>query len=103
MRNWWASTYVINQLIYLSRWRKYTCLFTGIAGGGMYTHSGAAAEYVCLPHDPNIITNGVIQNKHGGISYIYGAEYEDNFFGKKIYKTTMHHVQSATLHQDQLF
>lgn len=59
-------------------------MFTGIAGEGMYTHSGAASEYVCLPHDPNIITNGVTQNPWGEISYIYGAEYEDNFFGQNL-------------------
>jgi hypothetical protein len=26
----------------------------GYAGGGMYSQGGSAAEYVCLPHDPNL-------------------------------------------------
>ena len=78
-------------------------MFTGIAGEGMYTHSGAASEYVCLPHDPNIITNGVTQNPWGDISYIYMVLNTRKISLVKIYKTTMHHVQSATLQQDQLF
>jgi hypothetical protein len=34
----------------------------GYAGVGMYGKSGAAAEYVCLPHDPNLITNLALTN-----------------------------------------
>jgi hypothetical protein len=32
----------------------------GYAGGGMYQRNGSAAEYVCLPHDPNLITQDKI-------------------------------------------
>lgn len=50
----------------------------------MYTDSGAAAEYVCLPYDPNLITNVTTKNKNGDGSYIYGVEYEDNFYGQNL-------------------
>ncbi|XP_052075861.1 uncharacterized protein LOC127713948 [Mytilus californianus] len=47
----------------------------GFAGGGLYTLAGSAAEYVCLPPDPNYI-------KNSGPDYgrMYGAEVIGNFF-----------------------
>jgi hypothetical protein len=58
----------------------------GYAGGGMYDQSGAAAEYVCLPRDPNLITNVVSTNPWGHTTHIYGAEYEDNVFGSNVFQ-----------------
>ena len=52
----------------------------GYAAGGWYQHSGAAAEYVCLPQDPNLITNAVSTNPLGLTTHIYGAEYECFWF-----------------------
>jgi hypothetical protein len=49
--------------------------FTGFAGGGHYNEQGNAAEYVCLPPDPNFVkTKGP---DHGRM---YGAEYDSNNF-----------------------
>lgn len=49
---------------------------TGFAGGGYYGESGSAAEYVCLPPDPNYVkTSGGADNGH-----MYGAEFNSNFF-----------------------
>ncbi|CAG2246629.1 unnamed protein product [Mytilus edulis] len=46
------------------------------AGGGYYGESGSAAEYVCLPPDPNYVkTSGGADNGH-----MYGAEFNSNFF-----------------------
>ncbi|CAG2196789.1 unnamed protein product [Mytilus edulis] len=48
----------------------------GYAGGGYYDETGSAAEYVCLPPDPNYVkTKGSTGNGH-----MYGAEFDDNVF-----------------------
>ena len=57
----------------------------GYAGGGMYGKSGAAAEYVCLPHNPNLITNLALTNPWGNTTHIYGTEYQDNAFGSNVF------------------
>ncbi|KAJ8314242.1 hypothetical protein KUTeg_008803 [Tegillarca granosa] len=65
------------------RWGRKECpnatelVYSGFAGGSHYTHGGGAAEYVCLPRDPEF---GVQQNV-GAYGYIYGAEYQTNYFG----------------------
>ena len=56
----------------------------GYAAGGWYQKSGAAAEYVCLPQAPNLITNAVSTNPLGLTTHIYGAEYEDDVFGSNV-------------------
>ena len=71
-----GSTYI--------RWGKSKCpannmtelIYSGFAGGGHYNEKGNAAEYVCLPPDPNFVkTKGP---DHGRM---YGAEYDSsNFF-----------------------
>ncbi|XP_063414844.1 short-chain collagen C4-like [Mytilus trossulus] len=72
-----GSTYVI--------WGRKQCpnhtdteqVYSGYAGGGYYSNPGSAAEYVCLPPDPDFEkTSG----DDGG--RMYGAEYETDFFGK---------------------
>ena len=50
----------------------------------MYDKVGAAAEYVCLPHDPNLFTSVASTNTWPGKTHIYGAEYEDNVFGSNV-------------------
>ncbi|VDH96285.1 Hypothetical predicted protein [Mytilus galloprovincialis] len=45
------------------------------AAGGNYGEAGSAAEYVCLPPDPNYVkTSGL------GYGHMYGAEFYGNFF-----------------------
>ena len=64
-----------------TRWGKSTCpsisgttlVYAGRAGGTWYQHKGGAANYLCMPDDPDYLsyTPGV-----QGHSYVYGAEYE---------------------------
>ena len=48
-------------------------LYTGVAAGSDYTHSGGVANTQCLPLDP---TWGYYRDGHQRASYIYGAEYQ---------------------------
>ncbi|VDI47796.1 Hypothetical predicted protein [Mytilus galloprovincialis] len=54
--------------------------FHSFAGGGYYDEAGSAAEYVCLPPDPNYVkTSG---NDDGRM---YGGEFNSNFFSSNAY------------------
>ncbi|XP_021355218.1 uncharacterized protein LOC110451497 isoform X2 [Mizuhopecten yessoensis] len=67
----------------VTRWGRRDCpanittkVYSGYAGGSMFTSTGAAAEYVCMPNDPiwgphKDLVNG------DGVGFIYGAEYEE--------------------------
>ncbi|XP_071126811.1 uncharacterized protein [Mytilus edulis] len=64
------------------RWGRKQCphndtelVYSGYTGGGHYNNPGSAAEYVCLPPDPNYV-------KTSGLDYgrMYGAEFDSNFF-----------------------
>ncbi|XP_052077984.1 short-chain collagen C4-like [Mytilus californianus] len=71
-----GSTYII--------WGRKQCpnntdteqVYSGYVGGGMYDQPGSAAEYVCLPPDPDFGRTSGYDNGR-----MYGAEYETNFFG----------------------
>ena len=64
-----------------TRWGKSSCpsvsgttlVYTGRAGGTYPSHKGGAANYLCMPDDPDYLsyTPGV-----QGWSYVYGAQYE---------------------------
>ncbi|KAL3881103.1 hypothetical protein ACJMK2_027565 [Sinanodonta woodiana] len=64
------------------RWGRTTCpsgntelVYNGVAAGSYYEHDGAAANTLCLPHDP-------VWNKHSdhvnNYSMIFGAEYRES-------------------------
>ncbi|XP_076088925.1 uncharacterized protein LOC143059328 [Mytilus galloprovincialis] len=60
--------YVLNTRSVYTRWGRKDCplnetelIYTGIVGGGYYTHKGAPSNYVCLPHDPDFIHGDKIQ------------------------------------------
>ncbi|XP_076070774.1 uncharacterized protein LOC143042376 [Mytilus galloprovincialis] len=61
------------------RWGRKQCPSNNTelvySGGGHYANTGSAAEYVCLPSDPNYV-------KTSGKDYgrMYGGEFDDNFF-----------------------
>ncbi|KAL3874763.1 hypothetical protein ACJMK2_037733 [Sinanodonta woodiana] len=66
-----GSTYV--------RWGRTICpgngtelVYKGFAGGSHFSHSGSAADFLCLTEEP------IMGNYVGGTStgYVYGAEYE---------------------------
>ena len=66
------------------RWGKTTCpstqdtqlVYSGRAGGTHYDHKGGAANYLCLPDDPDYLQ---YQAGTQGHSYITGVEYRFNF------------------------
>ncbi|CAG2243302.1 unnamed protein product [Mytilus edulis] len=56
---------------------KISAMIDGYAAGGYYNEEGSAADYICLPPDPNL--GATWSDSHYGS--IYGAEYESNGFG----------------------
>ena len=64
-----------------TRWGKTSCsnvsgtelVYAGRAGGTWYTHKGGAANFLCMPDDPDYL-----RYKAGvqGYSYVYGVEYQ---------------------------
>ena len=60
--------------IYLS----FLCKRIGFAGGSWYGHIGAAAEFVCLPPDPDLTTK-----YRTSFAYMYGAEYDSDDFNPR--------------------
>nr|XP_034329659.1 uncharacterized protein LOC105320069 [Crassostrea gigas] len=73
-----------NKSIVYTRWGKKTCptqaelILSGFTGGSWYGHSGAAAEPLCLPRDPewSFYKDGT----DGAKAYVFGAEYETHSF-----------------------
>ncbi|XP_062604813.1 short-chain collagen C4-like isoform X2 [Saccostrea cucullata] len=68
------------------RWGRKDCpsdnetelVYSGFGGGSWYDNTGAAAEFVCLPRDPNLTTNFTSSG-----AFMYGAEYDTTDFGHK--------------------
>ena len=66
-----------------TRWGKSTCpsvsgttlVYAGRAGGTWWQHKGGAANYLCMPDDPDYLSyrSGV-----QGYNYVYGTEYQTN-------------------------
>ena len=64
-----------------TRWGKTSCpnvsgtelVYAGRAGGTYYTDKGGAANYLCMPDDPDYLS---YQPGVQGYSYVYGAEYQ---------------------------
>ncbi|XP_069112544.1 short-chain collagen C4-like [Argopecten irradians] len=64
------------------RWGRKDCkgngtelVYSGFAGGSYYGHTGAAAEYVCLPPEP--MWGPRKHNPSYPTALMYGSEYED--------------------------
>ncbi|XP_052077962.1 uncharacterized protein LOC127715882 [Mytilus californianus] len=63
------------------RWARKQCpgndtelVYSGWAGGSFYDQPGAAAEYMCLPPDPDFVkTSG------GDFGRMFGAEFDSDF------------------------
>ena len=64
-----------------TRWGKTSCpnvtgtelVYAGRAGGTWYQHKGGAANYLCMPDDPDYLR---YQPGVQGYNYVYGAEYQ---------------------------
>ena len=75
-QNRYIATIDVNHNRYRIGFKFKFYIISGYAGGGKYDERGSAAEYVCLPPDPDFNrTNG------GDRGRIYGAGYNSNFFG----------------------
>ena len=61
------------------RWGNSTCpygadtVYSGVVAGSWFEHVGAAADPLCLPHDPKYLQ---YQTGYQGGAYLYGAEYQ---------------------------
>jgi len=55
--------------------------FTGYAGGSWHDHPGGAAEYICMPSDPQWEANSGTSNW----AFVYGVEYTDSMAGTSHY------------------
>uniref|UniRef100_K1QIP4 Short-chain collagen C4 n=1 Tax=Magallana gigas TaxID=29159 RepID=K1QIP4_MAGGI len=65
------------------RWGRTDCpgsntelVYSGFAGGSYCHHAGAAAEFVCLPRDPDLTTKF-----SSSMAFMYGSEYYQDEFG----------------------
>ncbi|XP_052763156.1 uncharacterized protein LOC128205502 [Mya arenaria] len=62
-----------------TRWGRRSCpgttelVYEWFAGGGHYNQKGASSNYICLPQDPILNSDG---RKAGAVSKVYGAEYQ---------------------------
>ncbi|XP_033746950.1 uncharacterized protein LOC117332174 [Pecten maximus] len=74
------------------RWGRTDCpanltelVYSGYAGGSWFDHSGAAANPLCLPSDPEWLHTTIVPDDYTG--RIYGAEYQSlnahTLFGPK--------------------
>ena len=65
------------------RWGSHTCpniggtvlLYEGRAGNSHWNEDGGGVNYLCMPNDPDYVTEAVRPGVQGW-SYIYGVEYE---------------------------
>ena len=81
-----------------TRWGKTSCpnvsgtelVYAGRAGGSHHTHSGGAANYLCMPDDPDYLRYGL---RVQGYSYMYGAEYQT--LGQPLSAVFNHNVPCA--------
>ncbi|XP_062571244.1 short-chain collagen C4-like [Saccostrea cucullata] len=65
-------------------WGKHSCpsnvsvtIYSGYAAGGWWNYQGAPPNYLCLPDDP--VSSGKTFSG-GSVNYVYGVEYETNFW-----------------------
>ena len=60
------------------RWGSSTCddsselVYSGVVGGSLYSHTGAATNYLCLTMSPVFDSHAIPP----GLAYLYGGEYE---------------------------
>ena len=66
-----------------TRWGRKTCpslngtelVYTGYTGGANFQHAGGAANFLCMPSDPELLPT------HSTTNYVYGVEYDRNLNG----------------------
>ncbi|XP_069101037.1 uncharacterized protein [Argopecten irradians] len=68
----------------ITRWGRNDCpanittkVYSGTAGGSYFYHTGAAADYVCMPDNPIWGPHKDVLITGESVGYMYGAEYEE--------------------------
>jgi len=82
-----------------TRWGKTSCpnvsetelVYAGRAGGTYHQHKGGAANYLCMPGNPDYLR---YRPRVQGYSYVYGVEY-DSFPGEPLSAVFNHNVPCA--------
>jgi len=82
-----------------TRWGKTSCpnvsgtelVYAGRAGGSQYNQKGGAANYLCMPGDPDYLR---YESGVQGYSYVYGVEY-DSYRGQPLSAVHNHNVPCA--------
>ena len=72
-------------------------VYAGRAGGTWWNHKGGAANYLCMPDDPDYLR---YQPEVQGYSYVYGVEYQtgdDGLDHSQLFSNTTFPVLCAML------
>ena len=79
-----------------TRWGRTECpstatlIYNGRAGGAHYSHAGTAANFICLPNNPEYYSSGKPATY---AAYVYGSEYET--WGSPLANLANHNVPCA--------
>ena len=90
-----------NGVVY-TRWGRTECpttairVYMGRAAGAYYTHAGTAANYICLPENPEYYNS---TKKAIYAAYVYGSEYET--WGSPIANLANHNVPCAVCYAER--
>ena len=85
-----------------TRWGSTECpntatlVYFGRAGGAHYTHPGTAANYICLPHNPEYYGSGKPATY---AALVYGSEYET--WGSPLHNLANHNVPCAVCYAER--
>ena len=90
-----------NGVVY-TRWGSTECpntstlVYFGRAGGAYYSHSGTAANYICMPHNPEYYSS---TKKATYAALVYGSEYET--WGSELHNLGNHNVPCAVCYAER--
>ena len=91
-----------NRGVVYTRWGSSECpdtstlVYFGRAGGAHYSHPGTAANYICMPEDPEYYSSGKPATYAG---LIYGSEYET--WASPLANLANHNVPCAVCYAEQ--
>ena len=95
----------VGSVVY-TRWGNTSCpstegtslVYSGIAAGSFYSHTGGGANYLCMPEDPDYSTFNTGVQAH---SQIYGTEYETPYGQSVLPVVNEHNVPCAVCRTQQ--
>ena len=91
-----------NSGVVYTRWGSTECpttatlVYFGRAGGAHYSHSGTAANYICMPHTPEYYSS---TKKATYAALVYGSEYET--WGSPLANLANHNVPCAVCYAER--